>query len=154
MFVLLGSLIGQSQNRQYTPPVDVTNDISALQFMDIKLFVLKNGQIKSYSDINNSVGYSFQNVEVYLNPCNLDPMIKADTIMPEENYCEMVFKIKFDSGLYNSYFQYIVLNLRGNRVFIQPIYDDLEPNFQLRKEDILIIVQNIIQQIGVKHEYS
>lgn len=154
MFVLFGSLIGQSQNRQYTLPIDVTNDISALQFMDIKLFVLKNGQIKSYSDINNSVGYSFQNVEVYLNPCNLDPMIKADTIMPEENYCEMVFKIKFDSDLYNSYFQYIVLNLRGNRVFIQPIYDDLEPNFQLRKEDILIIVQNIIQQIGVKHEYS
>lgn len=144
----------KSQNSIYTPPIDVTDDISARQYMDIKLFVLHNGKVESYSDVQNAVGYTFQDVYAYLNPCNIDPMVEVDTVMPVENYCEMVFKIKFDSQFYNSFFQYITLRLVGNQVFLAPIYDDLQPNFNLRREDLMIIVQNIIQQIGITYEYS
>lgn len=145
----------KSQENLYThsPGDNVTKDIYALQYMDIKLFVLKNGKIESYSDVNNAVGYSFDNVDVYLNPCDLDPMVAIDSIMPEENYCELILKIKFDSDLYNSFFQYISLKLIGEDVFMQPAYDDLDPNKNLKREDILIIVQDIIQKIGISYEY-
>lgn len=154
IFLLSVSLIVQTQNSMYTKSIDVTADISALQYMDIKLFVLKNGQVELYNDVSSAVSYSFQNVDIYLNPCNLDPMVSVDTIMPEQNYCEMVLKIKFDSDLYNSFFQYIDLKLIGDHVFLQPVYDDLEPSYVWKEEDILSIVHNIIEQIGTSYEYQ
>ena len=153
LFLTSFSLKSQEYMYPSTSGENVTNDISVLQYMDIKLFVLKNGKLESYSDVDNAVGYSFDNVDIYLNPCNLDPMVSVDTIMPQENYCELILKIKFDSNLYNSYFQYISLKLIGDNVFMQPVYDDLDPNNSLKREDILIIVQDIIQTIGISYEY-
>lgn len=147
------SLKGQEFASMDTQGEDVTSEVSALQYMDIKLFVLKNGTVESYSDVDNAVGYSFDNVDVYLNPCNMDPMVAIDTIMPQENYCELILKIKFDSELYNSFFQYISLKLIGQDVFMQPVYDDLNPNNSLKREDILLIVQGIIKKIGTSYEY-
>ena len=93
---------------------DITNILSKQNFVDIAQFILDNGSTGTYSNMyNNNPYYSYQDLDIYLNPINqFIEFIKSDTPPIVTNYNGILIRD------INSRYTYYEIKLLGEKVLI------------------------------------